>query len=88
MSSTGGKPARPAKPAKGTKAGTKPAQVEPTAAEAEADSPDMRAKFREALDRKQHQHTAGNADGEGKESKVHQAHGPVGGKRTFRRKSG
>jgi len=50
---------------------------------------DVRRKFREALERKHHRHAAGEADSEGKDpSKVHQANGPAGGKRTFRRKSG
>lgn len=50
---------------------------------------DVRSKFRDALERKQHRHAAGGADSEGKDpSKVHNSHGPAGGKRTFRRKSG
>lgn len=87
MSSTG------ARSAKDAKAGT---AKEDAAVQAEADvaaadggeSEDVRAKFRAALERKQHQHAAGTADGEGKESKVHQAHGPAASRRSFRRKSG
>lgn len=48
---------------------------------------DARDKFREALERKRghkHPHEAASANG----SKVHDAHSAVGGKRTFRRKSG
>ncbi len=50
---------------------------------------DMRRKFREALERKQHQHAAGTAEGDDKDqSKVHEAHGPASSRRSFRRKSG
>jgi hypothetical protein len=50
---------------------------------------DVRRKFREALERKQHQHAAGNAEGDAKDpSKVHDAHGPASSRRSFRRKSG
>jgi len=50
---------------------------------------DVRRKFREALERKQHQHAAGNAAGDGRDpSKVHEAHGPAASRRSFRRKSG
>ena len=44
-------------------------------------------KFREALERKRgkrHPHEAATAG----DSKIHDAHGAAGGKRTFRRKSG
>jgi hypothetical protein len=50
---------------------------------------DLKRKFREALERKQaharegDQHESGNGRGQ----HVH-GHGPAGGKRTFRRKSG
>jgi len=48
---------------------------------------DAKDRFRAALDRKRTQQAdrASNAHGE---SKVHGEHGAVGGKRTFRRKSG
>jgi hypothetical protein len=50
---------------------------------------DVRRKFREALERKQHQQAAGNAAGDGRDpSKVHEAHGPAASRRSFRRKSG
>jgi hypothetical protein len=50
---------------------------------------DVRRKFREALERKHHQHAAGNAAGDGRDpSKVHEAHGPAASRRSFRRKSG
>ena len=47
---------------------------------------DVKAKFREALARKQaHGGRAGGAEGE---SKVHETHGPAAAQRMFRRKSG
>jgi hypothetical protein len=50
---------------------------------------DLRRKFREALERKQHHQAAGTAEGEAKDpSKVHDAHGPASSRRSFRRKSG
>lgn len=56
-----------------------------------ADTPepaeDVRARFREALERKQAKAKAreNHADGS---SKIHEAHGPAAARRTFRRKSG
>lgn len=55
-----------------------------TAGEAPAD---VKQKFREALERKQASAKAGAAHADAG-SKINQAHGPVGGKRQFRRKSG
>jgi hypothetical protein len=49
-------------------------------------SEEMKAKFREALERKQ-AHTAREGASEG-EGKVHDAHGPAAAQRMFRRKSG
>ncbi|MGI5487208.1 DUF5302 domain-containing protein [Microtetraspora malaysiensis] len=50
---------------------------------------EMKQKFREALERKKRAQAERNATGAGKDpSKVHAAHGPAGGRRTFRRKSG
>ena len=50
---------------------------------------EVKRRFREALERKQGQNAAANGAVSGKDpSKVHSAHGPVGGKRSFRRKSG
>jgi hypothetical protein len=48
---------------------------------------DVRARFREALERKQAKAKAreNHADGS---SKIHEAHGPAAARRTFRRKSG
>ena len=49
---------------------------------------DMKAKFREALDRKRGEHAASNAEGAQDTGKVHGAHGPAASRRSFRRKSG
>jgi hypothetical protein len=51
------------------------------------DADSTKDKFREALERKRGQQHADNGPGHG-DSKVHGAHERVGGKRTFRRKSG
>ncbi|CAM3114902.1 DUF5302 domain-containing protein [Prescottella defluvii] len=50
-------------------------------------SDEIKRKFREALDRKNHQqsNSAAHLDGQ---SKVHDAHGSAEHKREFRRKSG
>jgi len=48
---------------------------------------DVKRKFREALDRKNDKH-ANSVEHKDGHSKVGNAHGPVGGKRDFRRKSG
>jgi hypothetical protein len=50
---------------------------------------DVKRRFREALDRKNHKHAEGAAAGEnGEHAKVHGAHGPAHTQRQFRRKSG
>ena len=54
-------------------------------------SDDAKAKFREALERKNAQNAAkhGAAGTTGRQSgAIHGVHGPAGGKREFRRKSG
>ncbi len=49
-------------------------------------SEEMKAKFREALERKKaHAGKESSAEGEGK---VHDSHGPASAQRMFRRKSG
>ena len=45
-------------------------------------------RFRAALERKRASQAAGETGGAHGDSKIHGAHGAVGGKRTFRRKSG
>jgi hypothetical protein len=57
--------------------------------EPESSEDELKRKFREALERKKLAQTDASAGGKGKNSsKIHGAHGPVGGKRSFRRKSG
>ena len=50
---------------------------------------DVKAKFREALQRKRGEHLDNSADSAQRDaSKIHGEHGRAGGGRTFRRKSG
>jgi hypothetical protein len=49
---------------------------------------DVKAKFREALDRKRQVHAEGQGKGGHEEGKVSGAHGPAASRRNFRRKSG
>ena len=50
---------------------------------------EVKDKFRAALDRKRTQQAERNADSENRDhAKIHGAHGPAGGRREFRRKSG
>ena len=61
--------------------------AEPVAHEGELD--DVKAKFLEALARKNGRHHDENAANEAREaSKIHGEHGKAGGGRAFRRKSG
>ncbi len=48
---------------------------------------DVKARFREALERKQAKNRMGEGHADAR-SKVHDAHGPAAGRRQFRRKSG
>jgi hypothetical protein len=70
---------------------SEPANTEPeaptTANGAAPEEEDVRARFREALERKQAKARTRDDHADGS-SKIHNTHGPVGGKRTFRRKSG
>ena len=58
-----------------------------TPSEPESQSEDTKRKFREALERKNHQN-AKSTDHRDGQSKVHNTHGPADHKREFRRKSG
>ena len=49
---------------------------------------DLKAQFKQALDRKKGQRTDGVGGSGPDTGKIHDAHGKVGGKRQFRRKSG
>lgn len=63
-------------------------ESEPKRGDAEAAATsDAKAKFREALDRKKQSGSKGPV-APGAAGGVHAAHGKVGGKREFRRKSG
>jgi len=55
--------------------------------ETEAPAEDVKARFREALERKQAKNRMGEEHADAR-SKVHDAHGPAASKRQFRRKSG
>jgi hypothetical protein len=52
------------------------------------DIDDVKAKFREALDRKHQAHAEGQGQGSHESGKVSGAHGPAASRRNFRRKSG
>ncbi len=52
------------------------------------DIDDVKAKFREALDRKRQVHAEGQGKGSHESGKVSGAHGPAASRRNFRRKSG
>ncbi len=56
--------------------------------EAKPDLDEVKRKFREALDRKREVHSEGSGKGGRDAGKIHGAHGPAGGRRSFRRKSG
>jgi hypothetical protein len=53
-----------------------------------AEPADVKARFRDALERKKSQHADGVGGSGPSTGKVHEAHGRAGGKRQFRRKSG
>ena len=74
---------------------TEPADAASAAAPASAadeagkpDIDDVKAKFREALDRKRQVHEEGQGHGSHESGKVSGAHGPAASRRNFRRKSG
>jgi hypothetical protein len=56
--------------------------------DAKPDIDDVKAKFREALDRKRQVHDEGQGKGAHESGKVSGAHGPAASRRNFRRKSG
>jgi Family of unknown function (DUF5302) len=87
-------------PADATPADATPADATPAAADGGTDSDaataepgkpdldDVKAKFREALDRKRQVHAEGQGKGGHESGKVNGAHGPAASRRNFRRKSG
>jgi len=64
-----------------------PGTAEPANTEGSESQDDVKAKFREALERKQAKSKARESHADGS-SKIHDAHGPATGRRVFRRKSG
>jgi hypothetical protein len=62
---------------------------EPEQGGAAQDREDVKRKYREALERKQGREAVQGETGERADSgKIHGAHGPESGRRSFRRKSG
>jgi hypothetical protein len=84
------KPEAAAKPGATVKqeATAKPAADEAAEDGAKPDIDDVKAKFREALDRKRQVHAEGQGKGTHESGKVSGAHGPAASRRNFRRKSG
>lgn len=70
-------------PADSTAAADSEAPAEPAAGPA-----DVKARFRDALERKKGQHADGLGAAGPSSSKIHDVHSRAGGKRQFRRKSG
>jgi hypothetical protein len=71
--------------------GQVPGDAEPTgSAEAAPDAgpADVKARFRDALQRKKSQHADGGGGGGPSAAKIRDVHSRAGGKRQFRRKSG
>ncbi|MBG0816636.1 DUF5302 domain-containing protein [Planomonospora sp. ID82291] len=55
----------------------------------ESSEDEMKRRFREALERKKLSQAGAGEGGRGRsDSKIHGAHGPASGRRSFRRKSG
>ena len=69
-------------------AATEPAADDTHEEDAKPDIDDVKAKFREALDRKRQVHAEGQGKGAHEAGKVSGAHGPAASRRNFRRKSG
>jgi hypothetical protein len=84
QSGTAAKPEPAAKP----EAGAKSAAEDTTEDSDKPDIDDVKAKFREALDRKRQVHAEGQGKGAHEAGKVSGAHGPAASRRSFRRKSG
>ncbi len=63
-------------------------EAKPEPGEAKPDIDEVKRKFREALDRKHQAHAENSGQGSHEPGKIHGAHGPAGGRRSFRRKSG
>jgi len=85
-------PSAPADPAPAGADAAPPAETAPDAGPAEpaadADPADVKARFRDALERKKSQHADGVGGSGPNTSKIHDVRSRAGGKRQFRRKSG
>jgi hypothetical protein len=90
MAATDRSPSEPDSPADPLASADPQATADPQApADAEtADPADVKARFRDALERKKSQHADGVGTGGPGSSKIHDVHSRAGGKRQFRRKSG
>jgi hypothetical protein len=65
------------------------AAARPAKAQAKPDLDEVKRKFRAALDRKREASADDGAGSSGRDAgKIHGAHGPAAGRRSFRRKSG
>jgi hypothetical protein len=82
------KPAAAAKPQATAKPAADDTADDTAEGEAKPDIDDVKAKFREALDRKRQHHDEGQGKGSHESGKVSGAHGPAASRRNFRRKSG
>jgi hypothetical protein len=80
-------PARGSETANGTAEANDTAEAA-AAQEAKPELDDVKARFREALDRKRQVHAEGQGKGGHEAGKVSGAHGPAASRRNFRRKSG
>ena len=82
---------RPSRPTPRRRPRTRPRPAGGDDATVDAGKPDIddvKAKFREALDRKRQVHDEGQGKGSHESGKVSGAHGPAASRRNFRRKSG
>jgi hypothetical protein len=77
-----------ATPAAGDSASAAPSADDAAEDAGKPDIDDVKAKFREALDRKRQVHAEGQGKGAHEAGKVSGAHGPAASRRNFRRKSG
>jgi hypothetical protein len=81
-------PNTPAQPAAGPAAQPAEPEAEPADAQPAAGPADVKARFRDALERKKGQHADGVGATGPNSGKIHDVRSRAGGKRQFRRKSG
>jgi hypothetical protein len=63
-------------------------EIETASTDTSPTGDDVKAQFRDALERKKSQHADGHGAGGPAGSKIHESHTRAGAKRMFRRKSG